>query len=74
MRTIKFRGQRLNSDYWEYGYLFINEHSNAFIENLNWKREPIKKETVGEFTGLIHTCVHVGLWELCLAPETTYAS
>jgi hypothetical protein len=52
MRKIKFRALRLESDIWEYGFLFINEWGQAFIDKNDWKREPVRLETVGQYTGL----------------------
>ena len=52
MREIKFKALRLKSDYWEYGHLFINHKRQAFIDQDNWKREPVRIETVGQYTGL----------------------
>ena len=53
MREIKFRALRLKSNYWEYGYVYTHGYGNTFIlDKTDWKREPVRKETVGQFTGL----------------------
>jgi len=52
MREIKFRGLRLESDYWEYGSLYINEKGKTFIDKSDWRREPVRPETVGQYIEL----------------------
>lgn len=51
-REIKFRGLRFASSFWEYGSLFVNSKGETFIDKDDWKREPVKPESVGQFTGL----------------------
>lgn len=66
MRTIKFRGQIINSDVWVYGYLreiwaskqencrYIICPSMKYLED-GWtdlEEVEVKPETVGQFTGL----------------------
>ena len=54
MRTIKFRGQRVDAKEWVYGSLVIYKTGECDIWDtsniLDWVR--VKPETVGQFTGL----------------------
>lgn len=56
MREIKFRGKRVDSNEWIYGYLFITQKSNPlpdpqyFILNEHGSFI-VEPDTVGQFTG-----------------------
>ena len=67
MRTIKFRGKRIDKDEWVYGYYYmfplnnnpINDHH--YIRDYEWvdivggyadKSYQVIPETIGQFTGL----------------------
>lgn len=57
MRTIKFRGKRLDNGEWAYGCIFINDKGYAAITTLNTRGEyavdiKVDPETIGQFTGL----------------------
>ena len=54
MRDIKFRGQRVNTKEWIYGYLYrISETLNPFImeKDSHGRSYEVISETVGQFTG-----------------------
>ena len=52
MRPIKFRAQDLASNKWLYGDLRHHKDDVCIIEQGGLKGEQVKKETVGQFTGL----------------------
>lgn len=55
MRTIKFRGRRLDNGQWIYGYLTLISGNTAYIRNIEVKRLNVKMvdvNTIGQFTGL----------------------
>lgn len=55
MREIKFRGMRVDNDEWVYGCLINNTpDGRIFIQEDIYSLDPkqIKKDTVGQFTGL----------------------
>ena len=55
MRTIKFRGKRLDNGQWIYGYLTLISGNTAYIRNIEVKRLNVKMvdvNTIGQFTGL----------------------
>lgn len=56
MRTIKFRGKRVDNDEWVYGDLIIDNAENYFIHRRDEKRQEasmVYPDTVGQFTGLL---------------------
>lgn len=57
MRTIKFRGKRLDNGEWLYGDLMHDNAGGCYVypiesENL-FKENKVNPDTVGQFTGLI---------------------
>jgi uncharacterized phage protein (TIGR01671 family) len=64
MRTIKFRGQRVDNGEWVYGFLATNNIGNTTIQLDDWVNYEdenyldypvcyeVHPETVGQFTGL----------------------
>ena len=52
MRPIKFRAQDLASNKWLYGDLRHHKDDVCIFEQGGLKGEQVKKETVGQFTGL----------------------
>lgn len=57
MRTIKFRGRKINSGQWLYGDLMHDNVGGSYIypidaENL-YKENAVIPDTVGQFTGLL---------------------
>lgn len=54
MRTIKFRGQRLDNRQWIYGDLitFQNDYEICDHNTIDGSRYEVSPETVGQFTGL----------------------
>lgn len=60
MRTIRFRGKRLVDGEWEFGWLFHDQVYDGFsfandvmvIRDENDSDYCVKKETVGQFTGI----------------------
>ena len=57
MRTIKFRGQDINTKEWMYGYYFKNHRTNQHVIKLdndlqNHIEAEVIPETVGQFIGL----------------------
>lgn len=52
MRTIKFRGKRVDNGEWVYGYYFIGMNDTHWIVTSEFIFTPIQKEIVGQFTGL----------------------
>ena len=55
MRTIKFRGKRVDNGEWEYGDLVHLSNGEACIlpEDGEWRHRLIIPDTVGQFTGLL---------------------
>ncbi len=57
MREIEFRGIGIYCDskkqeyFWHYGSLYVNDKKEYYIDKANWKREPVKPETVGQYIG-----------------------
>jgi len=51
MRTIKFRGKRVDNGEWVYGS-FLNLQPDYEIVEINGQRNKVTPETVGQFTGL----------------------
>jgi len=51
MRTIKFRGKRINNKQWIYGYFFKTD-VGCFVGEFNEEQQVIP-ESVGQFTGLL---------------------
>ena len=56
MRTIKFRGKRIDNGEWVYGYFTVSAYCS---EGTYWTINPtprishkVERETVGQFTGL----------------------
>lgn len=53
MRTIKFRGKRLDNDQWMYGYvLHCDLYTDIWTDEEGFEREEVDPDTVGQFTGL----------------------
>lgn len=52
MRTIKFRGKRVDNGEWAYGSYFIGAFNTHWIVTIEFVFTPIQEETVGQFTGL----------------------
>lgn len=54
MRTIKFRGKRLDNGEWVYGDLVHLSNGEACIlpEDGGWRHHLIIPDTIGQFTGL----------------------
>lgn len=55
MRTIKFRGKRLDNGQWIYGYLTLISGVTGYIRDLTSKKYSVKMvdiNTLGQFTGL----------------------
>lgn len=54
MENIKFRGQQINTHKWIYGFLYREKGVYLICENIRYtEAEPILKDTVGQFIGLI---------------------
>lgn len=55
MRTIKFRGKRVDNGEWEYGDLVHLSNGEACIlpEDGEWRHRLIIPDSVGQFTGLL---------------------
>lgn len=54
MENIKFRGQQINTHKWIYGFLYREKGVYQICENIRYtEAEPILKDTVGQFIGLI---------------------
>lgn len=51
MRTIKFRGKRLDNGEWVHGYLADENYIND-IDTVDMSSIEVDKDTVGQFTGL----------------------
>lgn len=52
MRQIKFRAQDIASNKWLYGDLRHHKDDVCIFEQLGMKGEQVKRETIGQFTGL----------------------
>ena len=52
MRQIKFRAQDIASNKWLYGDLRHHKDDVCIFEQLGMKGERVKRETIGQFTGL----------------------
>jgi len=52
MRTIKFRAQEIASNKWLYGDLRHHKDDVCIFRQGGMKGEQVKRETVGQFTGL----------------------
>ena len=52
MRQIKFRGQDIASNKWLYGDLRYHKDDVCIFEREGNKGEQVKRETVGQYTGL----------------------
>ncbi|MFA7637422.1 MAG: YopX family protein [Monoglobales bacterium] len=54
MREIKFRGKRIGTKEWLYGYFYINDKGKNMIHNPNAipRHFRVIPETVGAYTGL----------------------
>ena len=51
MRTIKFRGKRIDNGEWVYGYLADEDYIND-IDSIDLSSIKVDRDTVGQFTGL----------------------
>lgn len=51
MRTIKFRGKRIDNGEWVYGYLADEDYIND-IDSIDLSSIEVDRDTVGQFTGL----------------------
>lgn len=56
MRDIKFKGKRVDSDEWVFGYLLRTTKSNPFREETSWiinehRKYKVSPESVAQFTG-----------------------
>ena len=52
MRQIKFRAQDIASNKWLYGDLHHHKDDVCIFEQRGTKGEQVKRETIGQFTGL----------------------
>ncbi len=52
MRTIKFRGKRVDNQEWAYGYYYC-DNIGHFIASDDGCLSVVYKETIGQFTGLL---------------------
>lgn len=53
MREVIFRGKNTHNDEWKYGYLTYSRFDNAYsINDGNGVFDFVKKETIGQYTGL----------------------
>lgn len=53
MRDIKFRGKRIDTEEWVYGYLYRYKGVYTICENIRYaEEEPIFLDTIGQYTGL----------------------
>lgn len=52
MRTIKFRGKRIDDGKWIYGYLAGTDSINN-IDEVAYPNEDVATETIGQFTGML---------------------
>lgn len=52
MRTIKFRGKRLDNGKWVYGYLADENYIND-IDTVDMSSIEVDKDTVGQYTGWV---------------------
>lgn len=54
MRTIKFRGKRIDGQGWVYGNYFENKYGETFILDSEGYLEPqVFPESVGQWTGMV---------------------
>lgn len=54
MRTIKFRGKRIDNGLWMYGFvLHCDRYTDIWSAEGKFDRREVDPETVGQFTGLI---------------------
>lgn len=51
MRTIKFRGKRIDNKKWVYGYLADEDYIND-INSIDLSSIEVDRDTIGQFTGL----------------------
>ena len=51
MRTIKFRGKRIDNGEWVYGYLADEDYIND-IYSIDLSSIEVDRDTVGQFSGL----------------------
>ena len=51
MREIKFRGKRIDNGEWAYGYVWLNQRNQHFIDVKGGGYE-VDRETVGQFIGV----------------------
>ena len=54
MRTIKFRGKRVDNGEWVYGYLYVGQNDYYIMEIVKsgFQSHKVVPETIGQFTGL----------------------
>lgn len=52
MRTIKFRGKRIDDGKWIYGYLAGTDSINS-IDEVAYPNEDVAPDTIGQFTGML---------------------
>lgn len=52
MRTLKFRGQSINTGKWVYGYFKKNVYGDCYIEDERGLATVVDPETVGQFVCL----------------------
>ena len=53
MRTIKFRGKRVDNEEWVYGYVYNVESKGLwFVDNGKTVSHQVISKTIGQFTGL----------------------
>lgn len=55
MREIKFRGRKIDTGEWVYGYLVVDESGETNIVNnygTSYSWDEVDPETVGQYTGL----------------------
>ena len=52
MRTIKFRGKRIDDGKWIYGYLAGTDSINN-IDEVAYPNEDVAREAIGQFSGML---------------------